>query len=337
MPTTSRAIAILVFVIASVALPSFTLPTNPEALLLRWLCNPTLRGTTARTSNRDAQLYSTGQVTTPLTWRPSSGISMWKPLDKFASTSDAARFYVIEDRHVYTRYVLSGDKVQYDLIPDADPASFKVSTMDDAYSLDISAVFYSGKRLALADPSSFHLLIDDRGGQGPNHFAADSSHVWCYQTMIIGADPSHFTLIADSQATATGFATDKRHVYYCSQLITAADPVTFSSINDTGGNGTGFAKDKIHVFVVDGLAGAVVVPGANPASFRAYNFSDGYNTGYGKDGSHVYYYSRLMPAADSVTFTAATSTTSIQSYFRGWDSYDRDHRFFEGLTVAARY
>ena len=263
--------------------------------------------------------------------------AQWAPLSSFASTSDAARLYVIKFGSVYTRGVVDsiGTVVGSALIPGADAPTFEVSKVDASYAKDRNHVYYDiGKVLPSADPQSFRLLVDhhnDTVGQGAM-YAADANHVWYYGSLIGDADPNTLTLVEDSDGNQTGYAKSHQNVFYGIELIMGADPITFVAVSDPkSGEFTGYVKDKNHVYGFPNPFYPITpIPEAGPGSFRAFNYADGRTSGYGLDESHVYFYGNFMPMADPKSF----AVVPIGDQGGAFDAYDANHFYEQGAPVA---
>lgn len=132
-----------------------------------------------------------------------------------------------------------------------------------------------------ADPATFDVAVLSEGTSTlPTNYARDSSHVFIYATMIVGADVASFSILlfGDDAFVESPYSKDKNFVYYTGVIPTAAtstpaalasipgaDPNSFAALYDVpqeGGDDT-YAKDRNYVYLGDG-----VIPGADPTTFK---------------------------------------------------------------------
>jgi hypothetical protein len=164
-------------------------------------------------------------------------------------------------------YHIRGDKVYYlDAFPgqareleDADAASFEAVT--STYARDKSNVYFFGRPIPGADPSSFELLdrpdvFKDRNhvylndqpiSDDPAHFelldgslAKDSTSVYWSDGSVLSDDPTHFVIVSNKDHYL--FTKDSRTVHVNGNPIHSADPVTFRVLRGA------YAQDDRHIF-----------------------------------------------------------------------------------------
>ncbi len=171
-------------------------------------------------------------------------------------------------------------------IPGGDPTSFRVFDNEVhygdrtrevckdicPYAADAGAVYYDGKKINGADPSSFELI-----GYG--------------LLQNKGKDPS------DSQPE---YARDAQHVYFIGKLVAGADPRTFRPLV-SGGYFYGYGRDSLHVYWLD-----KEIVGADPTTFRIFDGQqpyEGCGVGpYSADARAVYFETKQIVGADPSTF-----------------------------------
>lgn len=132
-------------------------------------------------------------------------------------------------------------------IPGGDPTSFHVFDNEVhygdrtrevckyicSYAADAGAVYYDGKNIYGADPSSFELIgygLLQNKGKDPSdsqpEYARDAQHVYFIGKLVAGADPRTFTPLA-SGGYFYDYGRDAWHVYWMDKEIVGADPTTF--------------------------------------------------------------------------------------------------------------
>ena len=222
-----------------------------------------------------------------------------------------------------------------------DIVSFVI--LDDDYAKDKNTVYYNGKLLDQAKPSTFEVI-----GYG---YAKDQIRVYHYKGEIIGADPESFQVL---QHIFVGYAKDNISAFFDGEKIVGADPETIEYLSEwyakdenfvyTNGYkiegadpssfmiiDTFFSKDKNTVYAhFDGKRRKI--PDFDPASFEVVN------SRYLKDKDNVYYYYGLLSAgaqlvnmdADPNTFELCcddvNSLCKYEEFSKDKDrAYHRDH------------
>lgn len=147
---------------------------------------------------------------------------------------------------------------------------------------------YDNKRVAEADPKSFHVLtglgseIYYNPCMRDSGYAADKLHVYKGAYTIPNADPASFSFLAD------GYSRDATHIFYMGTILDGADARTFKQIS------RGFFMDSVHVY----LNGAVIED-ANPVTFRPLGNNPYPGTGLARDAKHVFFGASAVLAANS--------------------------------------
>lgn len=246
------------------------------------------------------------------------------------------------DSKVSNQYYMQDDKVIYVLngnffqiggtdIEGADPATFGV--IDQSYAKDINNVYYNGKPVAGANPSSVTRVTSELTSE-INEDSANSGYlisdgkVFCYGEVIEGADPASFSFLLGSyamdkdylyyyidikiprEATPTampnaneGYLRHGEQVLYHGEVI-SNEASSFNVINDE------YAKDALHVY-----SNGVIVEGM---------VSDGFTVispYYRKDKNQAYYFNTPIPESDSETFKVlndAISKDQRNLYYNGY-------------------
>ncbi len=143
--------------------------------------------------------------------------------------------YMKNDKHVY---LLRVDEAR--IVPNADPATFRVLPTIDEFGIDAHHVYYAGCELPDANVTTFKYLPDGTYG-------IDGSHVYWRWIMLPGADATKFVSLP------RGYGKDGVVVYWEGELVPGADPATFQSFADkTSCNGscTITAQDKNHSYML---------------------------------------------------------------------------------------
>jgi hypothetical protein len=152
---------------------------------------------------------------------------------KTAEGLDAASFEALSEEYtrdkdrVYFKVISPGEFIVM-VLPDADPATFKVLATHVAK--DRNHVWYHDRIQPGVDPASVVLV---EGGQ----VFKDKDSVHYGYDEIAGADPASFRHLG------SGYYADKTRVYWCHRPIPDADPATFEVLDDSF-----VAKDKAAVY-----------------------------------------------------------------------------------------
>lgn len=120
------------------------------------------------------------------------------------------------------------------ILPGADPETFEPNivttfpvsqgnTLQGLYSRDSKTVFYGSEVLASADSETFRISENVS-------ITSDRNHVYLWNEIIPGADPSSYTIVRDYSAAGRGtvYGKDKNNVFvdYC--LLKGIDAASFS-------------------------------------------------------------------------------------------------------------
>jgi hypothetical protein len=196
--------------------------------------------------------------------------------------ADPATFKVISLDPPYAR---DSQRVYYNgsLITGAQTDSFQILGSSGNYARDSQQVYYQGQPLTGAQSETFKVLSKD---DALYRYAADSIHVYFNDQVLEGALPDSFEVLVKPGAVFT-YARDQQRVYQGDQVITGADPQTFQVLGDGE-----YSKDAKQVY--DSTAS--VLSGADVATFEL--LSDG----YAKDAKQVYWSGLSIDGADPATF-----------------------------------
>ncbi len=116
------------------------------------------------------------------------------------------QYYLQEGKVVY---VLDGNFFQIGGSPieGADPDTFSV--IDNSYAKDINSVYYDGRRVEGAAPSSIQLVTSGiTGSKEETGYLISDGKVFCYGQVIEGADADSFSYLLGS------YSMDKEYIYY---------------------------------------------------------------------------------------------------------------------------
>jgi len=252
------------------------------------------------------------------------------------------------DSQVSNQYYLQDDKVIYVLdgnffqiggkdIEGADPATFDV--IDQSYAKDINNIYYNGKPVAGANPSSVTLvasglmseLVSELNENSANSgYLISDGKVFCYGEVIEGADPTSFSYLLGS------YAMDKDYLYYYIDIkiprkatptampnanagyirhgeqviyhgvVISNEANSFEIVNDE------YAKDAVNVY-----SHGVIVEGM---------VSDGFTVispYYRKDKNQAYYFNTPISESDSDTFKVLNDAISR----------DQNNLYYDGNIV----
>jgi hypothetical protein len=90
-------------------------------------------------------------------------------------------------------------------------------------------------------------------------YSIEKDGVYCYDTLIKGADPASFEILSEH------FARDARAVYVQRQRYDDADPASFEILSEPDRRPTQFARDRRHVYKTNRPA---IIKDLNGAEFR---------------------------------------------------------------------
>lgn len=256
----------------------------------------------------------------------------------FYANSPSTHNATAYDSKVSKQYYRQDDKVIYVLdgnffqiggkdIEGADPDTFEV--IDQSYAKDIHNIYYNGRPVAGANPSSVtHVTSELKKDSANSGYLISDGKVFCYGELIEGADPSTFSYLLGS------YAMDKDYLYYYIDIkiprqvtpttmpnanasyirhgeqvifqgkVISNEAGRFSIINDE------YAVDALHVYshgeIVEGMV------------------SDGFTVispYYRKDKNQVYYFNTAIPESDSATFEVLNDVISKDQknlYYNGY-------------------
>ncbi len=168
-------------------------------------------------------------------------------------------------------------------ILEADPISFEIiGGRYDKFSNDDDYVFYFGKVINGADPSTFRLINEtSESSDGKlNLYSADQNNVYIGTEILSDADPESFEYIKDY------YFKDKNNVYLQGNLVEGADPNSFTILR------FGYAKDKDNVYLYERT-----IEEADPETFYFHPGSR-----FANDVNFVYYSGEKIKGSDGSTF-----------------------------------
>ncbi len=132
------------------------------------------------------------------------------------------------------------------------------------------------------------------GFPGP-HYARDSEHVYVDDSVLLGADPNSFTIVAGGDF-GESFGKDDHHVFIEAYTIPGLDPRTFEPVGSAFYLGGGYVKDAYGVY---------------------YLFLD----------ENDNWTSNLIKDADPSTFV------SVRADLAGFDAKDKNHLYLNGSAL----
>lgn len=196
------------------------------------------------------------------------------------------------------------------VVDGADVASFV--PYDNGYGVDKNSVYYIGKKIDGADPTSFKALPQHIAGDtSDSGYGADKNTVYYDGEKIAGADASSFKVLPSlHMGDINEYGVDKNNVYYFGEKVEGVDVASFVYLGGV------FAKDKSNVYVYDSRNGIVKIDDAQTDSFKLLTFqgtgeieklvTDGvvkeWASSYGADAFNVYY---KHPFDDVIVVSAA--------------------------------
>jgi len=205
--------------------------------------------------------------------------------------------YHVRKNKVY--YCGSPASPSFDLVAGADVKSFQTLENNFSrlpsirqYAIDEKFVYYKGKTISGADPSSFVVLGYSWGkdcnhiytaykivSNDPDHFvkidrhlSKDSKCIY-YADRVISYDAPHFQLLA--KADGFTYFKDRQSIFVNGARFNEPDVHSFEPLRH------GYARDSGHVYLL-GPASWKIVEGADPESFQVINQY------YSLDRNHVY-------------------------------------------------
>lgn len=99
-------------------------------------------------------------------------------------------------------------------LPNVDAASF--TSINDVFARDLNTVFFRGRTLNGANPSTFRIVTKRNG----TYYSTDSNAVFCDEFRLSGSDPSTFHFVEE-------YAVDSGQVYRGCKLMPMADARSF--------------------------------------------------------------------------------------------------------------
>lgn len=187
--------------------------------------------------------------------------------------ADSDTFEVLSSTSYYGGYARDAQHVysRGELLPDADPLTFRPLDEYEEYWVDAQGVYLGGKQLPGANPAIFKRLPDAWNHASSYAVSADTLY---YEAERIGeVNPDEVSVIWSY------LAKDKQRIYYMDRIILPmADAATFAMMPDTDE----YARDKSAVYDLIGERSAPIA-GADPASIQVLK------RGYLKDANHIYY------------------------------------------------
>lgn len=196
----------------------------------------------------------------------------------------ALRGYFMKDDTLYFGYYRSTDAIK---VPHIDTASFKMleSTL---YALDKSGVYYEGRKVIGANPSTFEFLGGISTISDPDGYSKDGKSVFFADKRLKIADVKTFEVIPPYYNAASkyqdGYAKDKKYVFCYGQLMIDYDSPTFEVL------GWHYTKDKWGIYYYNSL-----IPNSNTKEYK-------HNKGYLVTGGKVYLDGVRMKMYDAPSF-----------------------------------
>jgi hypothetical protein len=192
------------------------------------------------------------------------------------------------DKRTFTplgfKYAKDKNYVYFDgeIIPEADPSSFKAYGESDSFGNDIHSVYYHSSHIPNADSSTWQYV---RGV-----YSKDAHHVFSKTTILKNADSSTFTAVNTVEDIRQNghdyFMTDKDHVFLKDNILEKVRPEGFTNL------GNGYIKNNYHVyFFRDTVAPLTLLPDVDPNIFRLYYITEPFDYHYPiiyGDGKHFY-------------------------------------------------
>ena len=249
----------------------------------------------------------------------SSGLGPLRIFYYKLNNADPESFVEIDDSKTYTTpgggayrlaYGYDKNRVYYEsrTLEGADPATFEI--MDCGYSKDANNIYRFSDKKDNIDLETFTVI-----GNLHYPFAYDKNHVYFENSIVEGADPATFEMMA------LGYSKDAKHAYWCNVYkvipINKADPKTFVVVENTDPWPTAFAYDKNHVYFENRI-----IEDANPKTFEVMG------CGYSRDTNNVYRYSNKIRKADPETFTVMKTANF---------AYDKNYLHFVGKKLKIDY
>lgn len=221
--------------------------------------------------------------------------------------------YHIRRNKVY--YCASLERPTLNLVAGAEVKSFRIlqNTFSKLpsirqYAIDEQFVYYKGKVIAGADPSSFKVLGYSMGrdcnyvytaykpiSNDPDHFikidrhlAKDSVCIY-YADRIVSRSASHFQLIG--KVDGFTYFRDQHKIFVNGVRFDGLDVNSFEPLRH------GYAKDSLHIYLM-GPASFKIIEGADPESFQVINQY------YSLDQKHVYWRGSRLTDCEPSTYEA---------------------------------
>ena len=242
--------------------------------------------------------------------------------------------YAKDKNYVYYEVDSSNASDSLTPIPNADSATFiSLENPYAAYAKDKNYVYYNGRVISGADPQTFQILnVNTDPNSCYGGYTKDKNHIYYCASIVPEADSATFSLLLDSANATSSYAKDANHVFYAFShtVITGADPVSFVVLADgyakdknhiygVNYNSSDTPLDLNTFAIVQGTHFGEYVRDSQRIFYKSE--SDGFggflnnvsadsfvalNDVYGKDTQHVYYGNQVVPKADTATFHVFT-------------------------------
>ena len=245
------------------------------------------------------------------------------------------------DSDVSNQYYRQGDKVIYVLsgnffqvggkdIEEADPETFEV--IDQSYAKDINNLYYDGKPVVGANPSSVLPVTSEFNSDSANSgYLISDGKVFCYGELIEGADPESFSYLLGA------YAMDKTHLYYYIDVKIPREttPAALPNGNDRYirhgkqilYNGVVISQQADEFKIIDDEyaidSTSVYSHGEIVEGMVAEDFTV-ISPYYRKDKNQAYYFNTPIPESDPNTFKV----------FNDDISKDQNNLYYNGYIVA---
>lgn len=225
------------------------------------------------------------------------------------------QYYRQDDKVIY---VLDGNFFQIgeEDIEGADPDTFDV--IDQSYAKDINNIYYNGKPVAGAHPSSVAFVISEfNQSSADSGYLISNNKVFCYGEVIEGADPKSFSYLHGV------YAIDKKYLYHYVdvKIPRRANPTLIPNANDaylrhgeqvlyngevisSEANSFEIISDEYSIDAFHVYSHGGIVEGMLPDGFTVIS------PYYRKDKNQAYYFNMPILESDSATFKVLNDTVA---------------------------
>jgi hypothetical protein len=239
------------------------------------------------------------------------------------------QYYRQDDKVIY---VLEGNFFQVGgrTIEGADPETFEV--IDQSYAKDINNLYYDGRLVVGANPSSVLPVTSEFNSDSANSgYLISDGKVFCYGELIEGADPESFSYLLGA------YAMDKDYLYYYIDVKIPREttPVALPNANDRYVrhgkqvlyNGVVVSQQADEFKIIDDeyaidstyvYSHGEIVEGMVAESFTVIS------PYYRKDKNQAYYFNTPIPESDPNTFKVLNDDISK----------DQKNLYYNGFIVA---